>query len=581
MQWEQLRAVGWLRWRLTRNQWSHDGGLEALSDGLVIVSSLLMAIAAFTGGVVAGWFLKDANPDVIMGVWLALTAAFLVFWVMGLLIDLQRSATIDLPRLMHLPVALGQVFVVNYLASHLTVSLTVTVSAILGLAVGMAAARGSEMWLMVPLALSMVLMVTAWTYWLRGWLATLIDTPGRRGLIITLLSLAFVALSQGPNIYFNLFRAADRHAGLSAEARAAADESRERDIDAGVRIAERVVPVLWVSGGARALAEGRVLPSLAGTFGALLLALLGLTGAYRSTLRSYRGETGGRAPTKTRPDPERPHTRGALCTRRFSVVDRRAPAIPEPAAAVALVTLQTMMRASEVLLHWGMSVVVAVVVGASLVLRREAPWSGSASPFVATGAVLVAMFMSVPFFSNQFGFDRDGFRAFVLAPIERRHTLLGKNLASMLPAGGLALILVAGTSVWLHLPALAVLATLLQLVACLLAMAMVGNVASVETPFRLSPGTVSPTRLPAGARLVAALLQLGMPLVLSPAFLPVVVGYLWNEAGGPPAAAVNAALSGLLALAMGWAYIRSLAPLARRLWQSEEAILRAVTTTID
>ena len=44
-------------------------------------------------------------------------------WLIGLIAELQRSETIDLQRLMHLPVGLGQIFVINYVASHLALSI--------------------------------------------------------------------------------------------------------------------------------------------------------------------------------------------------------------------------------------------------------------------------------------------------------------------------------------------------------------------------------------------------------------------------------------------------------------------------
>jgi len=53
---------------------------------------------------------KEASPLTIMGIWFGITAMFLFFWMIGLLAEIQRSETIDLQRLMHLPIALGQVF---------------------------------------------------------------------------------------------------------------------------------------------------------------------------------------------------------------------------------------------------------------------------------------------------------------------------------------------------------------------------------------------------------------------------------------------------------------------------------------
>src|SRR4029453_8972599 len=145
--------------------------------------------------------------------------------LIGLLNELQRSETIDLQRLMHLPVQLGQIFVVNYLASHLAFSIAIIVPSMIGLAIGLASSRGIAMLLLIPLGLSMVLMITAWTYYLRGWLAALMTNPRRRRAVIMGLSFGVILLIQLPNIYFNLVRrdigSSQKRSELTAEQRQA------------------------------------------------------------------------------------------------------------------------------------------------------------------------------------------------------------------------------------------------------------------------------------------------------------------------------------------------------------------------
>ena len=68
-----------------------------------------------------------------------------------MLSELQRSETIDLQRLMHLPVALGQMFVINYVASLLALSIILMVPAMTGLALGLTFSRGPAMLLLLPL----------------------------------------------------------------------------------------------------------------------------------------------------------------------------------------------------------------------------------------------------------------------------------------------------------------------------------------------------------------------------------------------------------------------------------------------
>jgi hypothetical protein len=104
--------------------------------------------------------------------------------MIGIATEIQRSETIDLARLLHLPVSLNEVFLINYLASHFTVSVIVVLPAMLGLAVGLAHDKGPEMLWLIPLALSFIFMITAWTYCLRGWLVSLMVNQRRRRAII-------------------------------------------------------------------------------------------------------------------------------------------------------------------------------------------------------------------------------------------------------------------------------------------------------------------------------------------------------------------------------------------------------------
>ena len=84
--------------------------------------------------------------------------------------EIQRSEAIDIGKILHLPVSLKGVFLVNYLASHLTLSIIVFLPWMVGLTAGLAWSHHAAMLLVLPLALGLVLSITAWTYWLRGWL---------------------------------------------------------------------------------------------------------------------------------------------------------------------------------------------------------------------------------------------------------------------------------------------------------------------------------------------------------------------------------------------------------------------------
>src|ERR1022692_858821 len=120
MNWDQLKTILWLRWRLLCNQTRRGTGVFAAILAVFLgVSMLGLGAASFIGGLCGGLFgLADQPPQVIMLMWLVVTLFFLFFWMIGLLTELQRSETIDLQKLMHLPVALGQMFTINYVVSH-------------------------------------------------------------------------------------------------------------------------------------------------------------------------------------------------------------------------------------------------------------------------------------------------------------------------------------------------------------------------------------------------------------------------------------------------------------------------------
>ena len=515
---EQLQTILWLRWRLTRNQWARSGGLGAIIAVIAGLGAVVIGGLCFVGFLLGAAFgLAQASPAVIMAIWLGVTVGFLFFWLLGLLTELQRSETIDLQRLMHLPVALGQMFVVNYLVSHFALSIIVAVPAMMGLAIGLTIARGPEMLLLAPLALSMVFMITAWTYCLRGWLATLMSNPRRRRTVIMGITFAFILLSQGPNLYFNILQ---KHQISSAsqpqhEARAAWQAEMLNNLAA----AQGFIPPLWLPLGAQGLAEGHGLTAVLGTLGCLGIGLLGLRRAYRSTVRFYYGESGGNAPARIKPAATATAVIKPAQTGN-GFLELRLLAVPEQAAALALATFRSLLRAPEVKMAFGSALLSMVIIGVMVILRSPPHLSDTAKPFIATGVVAFSIFMFVQFLANQFGLDRDGFRSLILSPADRRLVLLGKNLASLPVCGAFGTVLLAFTSVWLHLPWLVLVAALFQFAALLLLAGLAGNLLSILVPYRIQSGSLKPTKMPGLAMLVMMLCQMLLPCRHGPGLRP-------------------------------------------------------------
>src|SRR5262245_18972505 len=104
MNWEQLQAILWLRWRLTRNQFTRGGHLNAVV-AIMLLTILLLASAGFAvGSVFLGAIIGvKAGAQTVLLTWDALFLVFLFFWLAGLMVEIQRSESIDLTRLLHLP----------------------------------------------------------------------------------------------------------------------------------------------------------------------------------------------------------------------------------------------------------------------------------------------------------------------------------------------------------------------------------------------------------------------------------------------------------------------------------------------
>jgi hypothetical protein len=585
MNWEQLKTILWLRWRLMCNQWRRNGGVGAVVTALVAASAGALGAMSFLGALLGAVFeLGKVSPQIIMVVWLGVTVVFLFFWMIGLLTELQRSETIDLQKLMHLPVALGQMFAINFVASHFSLSIILFVPAIFGLGLGLAIARGSEMILVIPLALSMVLMVSAWTYCLRGWLATMMTNPRKRRTVIMCITLTFVLLSQGPNLYFNVFQRNLNSGPAKTKEERKLQHAQNRaellqmlgDLDA----AQGFVPPFWVDVGARALAEGNPLPALLGTLGCVGIATLGLRRAYRSTVRFYQGETGGKAaainfsaaPKKISAPRDQ---------NKIEFLERAIPFVPEQSAALALATLRSLLRAPEVKMAWGTSLIVTIILGVTFFSRSEINFPDAAKPFIATLSVVFPVFFLVQFFGNQFGFDREGFRALMLSPVDRRLILIGKNLAA-LPVGILfGGLLVALTAARLHLPTTTVLATLFQFASVLLMAGVAGNLLSILLPYRIQPGSMKPTKMPGLAMLVLVFFQMMFPTAMLPVFAGPLLGFLWHHFGWPDFVPVNLIVSGLFCGLMVAVYWTTLAPLGRLLQRREPKILGVITVEVE
>jgi hypothetical protein len=568
--WSHLRTILWLRWRLTLNQWRRSGGVGQVLSIFVIAALVVLAvggsIAGFAGGALG---LATARSPVVMLVWDAVVAVFLFLWLIGLLSEIQRSESLDLSRLLHLPIALKDVFLVNYAASHFNLSFIVAAPIIMGLSLGLALGRGPIMLLLLPLALSFLFMITAWTYCLRGWLISLMVNQRRRRAIIVSLTAGFILLAQMPNLYFNVML--KRPGSRSANGALA---QRNKELPDGWIQAHRWVPLLWLPHGAMHLASGTAWPALWGSLAAFAIGSLGLRRAYTATMRFYQGQARvGAIAVRPANAPLRQENR--------NLIERTLPLLPEDSGTLALAAFRSMSRAPEVKMALVTSFIMLIVFAALMFSGGARKIPEAAKPFIATGSVSFVFLSMLQLMFNQFGVDRDGFRSLVLLPVRRDHILLGKNLSYLPIAIGVGTIFLILLSCAGRIPLMAGFAAFLQMLTAFCLVSVIGNALSIVVPYRVAAGALKPTKVSAKTTLLIFASHLCFPLAMLPIFLPAGLAFLCESMGWMPWLPINLIFSMVLLMATAAVYWGTLGYFGALLQRRERTILHAVTQEVE
>jgi hypothetical protein len=607
--WTHLQTLIWLRWTLSRNQWKKGGVLNAVIGAVLLGAALLGSIFAFGAGLIGGVFaLPHLQAEHVLLVWLVITFAFLVLWIIGLVTELQRSELLSLDRLLHLPLSLREAFLLNYLSSLASLSIVLFLPGMVGLSLAMVATGGRKMLLMFPLVFGFLALVTAVTYQLRGWLGALMANKRRRRAIIAFVTAGFILLAQAPNLINIAFqrhlrRSDGQHARqlddlrqqlltgqihadqysrrlerLQAEraaARTQRHESRFRRIVDGALLSSLVVPVGWLPYGAHAVAAGNLLPACWGSLGMWLLAAISLRWSYRSTLQFYTA--------RERPGRKRrvPDARRSAAADRAPTFYRHLPGIPERASTIALVSFRCLLRAPEAKMAMLTPIILVGVFGSMILFGSGRQMSAAVRPFMALGAIGATMFGLSQLTINLFGFDRHGFRAYVLMPVPRAEILLGKNLA-VLPLAAIACLL---TVLVAHLLAplgiLHLLATLLQIPAVFLSVCVLGNTVSIYAPLAISAGSRKPVQPSFPTVLIHFLAMMLMPVALLPAAASLGGELLLAWAWGSSLLPLYLATSALQVVLVVWLYRRALAVQGRWLQGRETTILKTVAAATE
>jgi ABC-2 type transport system permease protein len=613
LNWEHLKAVVWLRQRLFRNWLRRSGKANTVVTTIVLSGALLSSVALFFVALLVGFkTLPHASPDQVLYLWNVVIGLFLLFWTIGLMTELQRSEVISFEKLLYFPISLSGTFLVNYVSSFFSISLIAFVPAMIGLCIASVVALGPSLLITFPLLAGLVLMVTAVTYHFRGWLAALMVNKRRRRTLVAFITAGFIVLAQIPNLlgrtYFHsradrdiaasqkylaewqrlneqlksrqidVRRYHERLAALEQDQvtrRNANAEIKTDDLNRWVHTIDLIVPPGWMAYGAMAAARQSVWPGLLGSLGFCLIGGASLRRSYRTTLRFYRGEyrAGKIAKKKVRPQ---------LHDKRVTyLVERHLPWIPEQAAATALATLRSLMRAPEVKMMLLSTLVFGAIFASTLVAGRRSQISESLRPFVAMGIIFTEMLGLWQMFQNQFGFDRDGFRALLLSPSRRQNILLGKNLALSPLALGIGTFALVALQFLYPLSVTHFLASMVQLVSAYLVLCLVGNYTSIVLPTAVRAGSLRASTSTLSGSLLHFLAVLGLTAALAPLFIPLGLDLLLHAFNLGRMIPVYLILAALELTVLVMVYRLLLESQGSLLQAREQKILEAVTTKND
>jgi len=569
--WQHLRAFVWLRWRLLANGWRRGGRINFLITAIFVAFALIASLPLFVGSCLLGRYaFAEVAPINLLYAWDVLALGFVFVWAIGLLTELQRTESLALSKFLHLPVSLEGAFIINYLSSLVSLTTILFVPILFGFALGLVFSQGLLLLVAWPLAAALLLMVTALSYQFQGWLASLMTNPRRRRTVIVGATAVFVLIAQLPNV-LNLFapwqKQADRslahvreleslqrefekkpgeaqeylrrqqeimekHQRENQEAMAATAQQWQR----AVALSNWVLPIGWLPLGVMQAAEGNLWVPLLALIGLTAIGAGSLWRSYRTTLRLYQGQFTAR---KGKPVPVAASPAPAPAVARTTgpqLLELRLPGVSEPVSAIALAGFRSLLRSPEAKMMLLTPIIMSVVLG-GVVLRQPNALPAELRPLMAIGAMIVVLFGMMQLMANQFGFDREGFRVFVLCAASRRDILLGKNLAFFPLAAGMTAFMVAALEAVcpLRLDHLAAMPP--QFLSMYLLFCVLMNMLSIFTPIYLAAGSLKPASPKALTVLVQFMaVMIFFPLTQLPTFLPLGIETLYEQLGWTHAA---------------------------------------------
>jgi hypothetical protein len=300
--------------------------------------------------------------------------------------------------------------------------------------------------------------------------------------------------------------------------------------------------------------------------------------AYRTTVRLYTGHYTARANQSA--FVAAPPLQGQAVKPPEGMIALSLPWLSESAAAITLASFRSQTRAPEAKMLLLTPILMMVIFG-GMFFRGGPDMPALARPLPAFGAMTMIFFTLVQLVGNQFGFDRSGFRVFILSPAPRRDILLGKNL-SVLPIA----ILLAGPLVILvqiiypmrfdHFAAL-----IPQFVSMYLLFCILGNLLSIYSPMPVAAGSLKPAKTEVLPIVLHVIFAFFFMVVQALTLLPLGVEWVLETLAWGPGMPVCLFLSLVGCMTIAYLYRRMLRWQGDLLQRHEQRILEVVATKAE
>ena len=602
----QLFAVWWLKWRISRNSLRKQGRLFELIAAIALVAGAISMLLMFGAGVSAGFLVAPLiTPARLLIIWDVLAAVYLVSMFFTVLTELQQSESISVQKFLHLPVSPFHGFLINFLTSFINFMTFVMVPPILGFCVTHVYAFGLPSLLSPLILISYIIMVIALVFQMRTLFTVIIINSRKQKMILAVVTMLILAVSQTPVIlnatgYFDSPLSKEDKQAESINIKKLAEQLKAEEIDQEIydlelarnklnkdtrrsqrqtsiyqnfQLASYILPIGWGALGIQQLAVGNIYLAGLCTLGTWCVTSWSLLWSYRATMRLYRGELGQtNQPATSESEPSGPIDFG-WGAKGFLWLDDRA-------AAVASATLGNLLRdTAGKLLVLAQFLLVCVVVGLAASAGNEMQHPDLRG-LVAFAVGLIVVFAFAQLSQNQFAFDRHGFQAFVFSPIDRKSILLGKNMAPLPIAFAGVVVGLILYQIFIPVKVTYLLAALCAFFNYFLTSCIVSNYLSILFPYAFKEGTTQPQDMTIKIFLVQMVAMMVSGTLILPLILPVGVEFLvgtflgWN---------LPLAFLGNLVLLAGliWLYRQALKHQAQLLCSRESRIAEAIAPKGD